>query len=170
MGSKEYLKKNFQGAYDVSRAIHHGIADAKRIKAYEVENVVVHEKNVPVSAPLSKIYVSPSVKRINLVLDELTTSTVKDEKMAKILKLATEAANTQKYALRMITRNNLANPKVYTDFLKENQLKAPMSMSFYTDFSARISSSVYRLEVTDGDVFFTEAEYNKLKGWKDGKK
>lgn len=165
MGVKEYVKENFRAVYDVPRAIHHGIKESKERRQSEAENRVCHTEDVPVDAPLSKMLVLPVEKRLNIVISRLDAATLEDKKQAEILLLAVKIAAEKKYKLRIVSRNNLANPKVFSDFLAKRGIKLPENISFYTDSSARISSSVYRLEVTEGDVFFTEDEINKLKGW-----
>lgn len=162
---KESVKQNLRGAYDIVRAIHHGRAESKARKIFEAENQVVHEADVAVNAPLSKIYVSPSFERINLVFKNFDEKTLAKTEIAEFLTLAIALADAKKYALRIISRNSLPNPKLFTDFVKVNNLTFSKPLSFYTDSAERLSGFATRLEVTDEDVFFFENEIRKLKDW-----
>ena len=109
------------------------------------------------------IFVTPSKNRLNLILTSLDEDALKRNR--DILLIATEKANLNSYELRIITRNNLANPKLYRDLLNAYNVNSPKKVSFYTDWHERVSAPIYALEVTDGDVFFTAKDLNRLKEW-----
>lgn len=169
--TKEYIKKNFRVFYDVSRSVGHGIKESKQRRLSEKRDQVVHNKTVQVDSEIAKLFCLPTTNRINLIFSEFTTRRIEGNKqLNNLLTTASKFARNNDYALRIIVRNELPNPKVYADFLESNHLKMPQSISFYTDKSTRVSCPVHRLEVTDGDVFFLETEVSKLKEWiKNGK-
>ncbi len=169
--TKDYLKKNFRVFYDVSRSVGHGIKESKLRRLSEKRDQVIHKKTVQVDSEIAKLFCFPTTNRINLVFSEFTTRKIEGSKQSsELLTIASKFARNNDYALRIIARNELPNPKVYSDFLEVNHLKMPESISFYTDKSTRVSCPVHRLEVTDGDVFFLETEVSKLKEWiKNGK-
>ena len=169
MGGTKALKTSFKERhrtiYDAARAVRTTFRNSKKIKATARSERAVHAEQVSASAPISKLYIPSGPKRINLVFSFFTESAISNESKDDMLALATKFSVDHKYDLRIVVRNHLPNPKVYIDFLSSKKLTPPASYSFYTDSSERVSSPVYRLDVTDNDVFFTEHELSKLKGW-----
>lgn len=167
---KDRLKSHHQTFYDLARATRTVLKNSKTKRLAAKDEQVTHRQKVSVSAPLSKIYVSSGPKRINLVFADFTAGTVQSESISNMLELATKIATKKGYELRIISRNNLPDPKLYVDFLASKRLIPPEKYSFYTDSSDRISSPIYRLEVSDMDVFFTADDLEKMKGWINGQK
>ena len=160
---KDFTKKHLRSAYDVVRSVHHGAKESKARRLYEEENKVCHAGKVGVDYKLSKLFVEPSVNRLNLIFSSLSHETFSKKDPAELIMLATKFCIEKNFALRIISRNNLPNPRFYHDFIIENNLSIPKSLAFYTDSQDRVSMPTYRLEVTKGDIFFTENELTKLK-------
>ena len=158
---QDSIKRNFRLGYDIVRSAHHGAKESKARKIYEAENKVCHKKKVSINVEISKLFVEPSIKRINLIFESFTEKSISDN--AGIIKIATKFAKEKSYVLRVISRNNLPNPKLFVDFARKNNLLLPDKYSFYTDSLDRVSSPTYRLEVTRDDIFFLENEADKLK-------
>lgn len=158
---KSFTKQNLRPVYDVIRSIHHGTKESKWRKSYEKQNMVCHKGDVQVNHQIAKIYVEPSTKRLNLIFKSFTVETLNNSK--EFLTIATEFAQKKHFAFRIISRNNLPNPKDYYCFATSQNLALPDSISFYTDCMSRVSTPTYRFETTAGDVFFTENEITELK-------
>ena len=164
MSSVKSLAKNrFRLAYDVVRSVHHGAKESKARRLYEEENKVCHTGKVGVDYKLSKLFVEPSVNRLNLVFSSLSQETFSRKDSEELIMLATKFCIEKSFALRIISRNNLPNLRFYHDLIVENNLSVPKVLAFYTDSQDRVSMPTYRLEVTKGDIFFTENELTKLK-------
>lgn len=161
--SKKYIKSHFSTIYSVARSVRNTVKDEKEKKASAKKDCATHSSFVGVGDPLKTIFVTPSKNRLNLIFANLDKNTMSHDK--DFLILATEKANQNGYELRIITRNNLANPKLYHDLIATYNIKSPKTISFYTDWHERVSAPIYALEVTDGDVFFTVKDFNKLKEW-----
>lgn len=161
--SKKYIKSHFGTVYSVARSIRNTVKDEKEKKASAKKDCATHSSFVGVGDPLKMIFVTPSKNRLNLIFDIFDKNTLNQNK--DFLIAATEKATQNDYELRIVTRNNLANPKLYHDLLNTHNVKPPKAVSFYTDWHERVSAPIYALEVTDGDVFFTVKDFNKLKEW-----
>ena len=160
---KEFTKARFRLAYDIARAAHHGAKESKSRKNYERQNNVCHVGNVSTDSKLAKLFVGTNEKRLNIVMKTFSKERLQEKDISELLKLATTFSVKNNYSLRIISRNNLPNPKIYQDFLKDNNLKSPSSISFYTDSASRVAMPTYRLEVTKGDIFFGENELKEIK-------
>ena len=168
--SKEHIKARFSGLYSIGRAVRDAAKNSKKLKETTKLYNVAHDDSVEVGSPLAKIYVNEGPKRLNIVFKRFDAKALENNLLAEFLAISTEIAKKEECELRIISRNNLANPKDYTDFLKKHGLTAPNKCSFYTDSNKRVSGKTYRLSVTKNDVFFTEQELDKLKDWiKNGK-
>ena len=161
--TKSVVKRKFRIGYDIARSAYYGARESKARKTYEEQNKVCHASNVSVDSKLAKLFVEPSVKRLNIIMKSFSKERLQEKEISELLSFATSFSIDKKYALRIISRNNLPNPKVYQDFLKENKLEAPESISFYTDSENRVAMPTYRLEVTKGDIFFAENKLEELK-------
>lgn len=161
MDVRGFTKRNLRFGYDIVRSIHHGAIDSKWRKNYEEQNKACHESNVSASYQIAKLYVDPSIKRLNLIFKSFNAETLNNSK--ELLITATKFATEKHFALRIISRNSLPNPKIYNDFAISQKLTMPESITFYTDCAKRVSMPTYRLEVTKEDAFFNEDEIAKLK-------
>ena len=162
---KSFVKKNFRGAYDVAGAFKNGLKVAKARQAIESKIVVVHEAPVSLESPLRKIVVNTGPARLNLVFKNFSAKTLEEKEKSDFLSTAISFSANQHYALRIISRNSQPSPRTFTSFIKTRRLETPESYSFYTDRSTRLSSSVRRLDVSSGDIFFTENQLAELKTW-----
>ena len=161
MEIKPFIKNKLRFTYDIARSVHHGAKESKWRKIYENQNKAYHEGSVSVDHQIAKLYIQPSIKRLNLIFKSFNAETLNSSK--ELLITATKFAAEKHFALRIISRNNLPDPKLYHDFVNSQKLTAPELISFYTDSVNRVSMPTYRLEVTKDDVFFTENETSKLK-------
>ncbi|MBP3899216.1 hypothetical protein J6D24_00190 [Candidatus Saccharibacteria bacterium] len=161
--SKKYIKSHLGTVYSVARSIRNAVKDEKDKKASAKKDCATHSSSADEGDSLKMIFVTPSKNRLNLILTSLDEDALKRNR--DILLIATEKANLNSYELRIITRNNLANPKLYRDLLNAYNVNSPKKVSFYTDWHERVSAPIYALEVTDGDVFFTAKDLNRLKEW-----
>lgn len=160
---KGYIKTHFSGLYSLGRSVRDASKNSKKLKETEKLYSIAHEGVASVNSPLAIIFVNDGPKRLNLVLCDFSTKKVAD--FADFLSTGIKFARNNNYALRIISRNNLADPKAYIDFLKANNLEGPETYSFYTDSARRVSGKAHRLEITKNDIFFTEDELDKLKDW-----
>jgi len=145
------FKRRHKRTYDFIRDSY---KKAQKRKAPELLGTVTHKPNE--KSPLAVIYTNQKVKRLNLVLDRLDEKSLADPKVAKSIISATELAVKKKLALRIISRNNLVNPKLYRDFLTQKKVVPPADYSFYTDVDSRLASPIHRLEISRGDIFYEE--------------
>ena len=160
--SKKYIKSHFNTAYSVARSVRNTIKNERAKKLSAKEDNATHLSLVPDDAPIKKIYINSPKKRLNVVVSEMDSLS---EPVKAFLVLATTIAHNKNYELRIIVRNSLPNPKAYNDLLQSQNIGLPKSVSFYTDCHERVSSSIYALETTADDVFFTLSEIDKLKEW-----
>ena len=124
----------------------------KRRKTATVDGAVTH---APKANPglLKMILINDGSKRLNLIFD--------NGMEPEVAILVTKFAIKNDFALRIITRNSLANPKTYLDILKEKNVPAPKDYSFYSDVDSRLAPAVHRLEVSRNDVFVATAKSGK---------
>lgn len=167
--TRDYFKKHFGGVYGTMRSVRNSLRLEKKKREAEKHDDITHDAPITMSAPIAKIYVNDEINRLNIILDKFSVESIENKDVSQMLTFATKIAREKSYALRIIVRNNLPNPKLYTDFLSEHKLKAPENYSFYTDYSGRLASPVHRLEVARGDVFFVMDEYENLERWANGK-
>ncbi|MBQ6355054.1 hypothetical protein IJJ18_01365 [Candidatus Saccharibacteria bacterium] len=134
-------KTRHKHLYDAAKSFYR---KAQRKKTPALEGAVTHAlKTNP--GPLKMILINDGPKRLNLIFDDLMEP--------DILILVTKFAVKNDFALRIITRNSLANPKNYLDILKEKNTPAPKDYSFYSDIEQRLAPPVHRLEISRNDVF-----------------
>ncbi|MBR3263993.1 hypothetical protein IKF94_02035 [Candidatus Saccharibacteria bacterium] len=162
---KSFVKQHFRGAYDAAGAFKNGLKVAKYRRATEAKIVAVHESAIPVDSSLKKIVTNTGPKRLNLVFRTFSEKSLADKEKTEFLVAGIKFAANKGFDLRIISRNNQANPRNLTTFAKKHSLALPENYSFYTDRASRLSSPVRRLDVTKNDVFFTENELLKLKEW-----
>lgn len=163
--SKEHIKTRFVGLYNVGRAVRNATKNSKKLKETAKLYDATHDNNVKVDSPLATICVNEGPKRLNIVFEKFDAKALENDTLKEFLVASTNFAKKEDYELRIISRNNLANPKDYTDFLKKHGLTTPKNYSFYTDSNHRVSGRTYRLSIAKNDVFFTEQELEKLKDW-----
>lgn len=156
---KKQFKSRHQNAYAIVRAVHNARIENRDRKMYT--DIVVHSGHVSVDAPLKMILVDSDSPRLNIILSSLSKRSL--EENANFVLCATEYAIKSGIELRIISRNNLPNPNDYYEFLAKTNNKRLKKVSFYTDSINRVSSSTFRLEVSDKDVFFNERELRKLR-------
>lgn len=162
---KDRIKSHHQTFYSVARAMRDALkAEKKKKNARETEQVI-HCEPVSSSAPLSKIYLSSGPKRINLIFEKFNEDSLRQKAVSDALITVSKFAASKNVILRIISRNNLPNPNVYVNFLAGKKLDLPEKYSFYTDYSDRVSSPIYRLEVSNSDIFFTIDRPNRIKEW-----
>lgn len=150
-------KKNHRHIYGAARSVYNRLHKKSSLQLGDV----THSPNEK-DAPLKMIYVNNDVKRLNLILDDnLDETTIKKPTVSEVLVLVTNFVNKHNFHLRIITRKNLANPKVYLDFLKAEKISAPKSYSFYTDVDTRLAPVVHRLEVSKSDIFLATSPASK---------
>lgn len=150
-------KKNHRHIYGAARSVYNKLHKKSAAQLGDVTHPA-SEKD----APLKMIFVNDDVKRLNLILDDnLDENTIKKPTISEILALVTNFANKHDFHLRIITRKNLANPKVYLDFLKSEKISAPKNYSFYTDIDSRLAPVVHRLEVSKSDIFLATSPASK---------
>ena len=162
---KSFIKQHFRGIYDFAGAVYHGFGAAKARRLSEVEVIAVHESSVNADSPLKIIAVNTDRNRLNVVFKNFSKKALEDKKTEDFLKTAIKFASTHDYTLRIISRNNQPNPRLFIAFIEKHQLKVPNDYSFYTDSATRLSGSVRRLDVSKNDIIFTENETEKLKDW-----
>lgn len=162
---KQYIKSKHSTLYDAARIMRNSLRDSKERKLSMEKLRVTHSGKIKADAPLAMILLDSGPKRLNLVFSDFTTDILKETLIIDALLQATRFAVEHDYVLRIIVRNHLPNPKLYTDMMHANHSELPIRYSFYTDSEERVSSPVYRLEVSSNDIFFTENEFSKLKGW-----
>lgn len=160
---KGYIKTHFSGLYSLGRSVRDASKNSKKLKETEKLYNIAHEGAASVNSPLATIFVNDGPKRLNLIFCDFNVKKITD--FTDFLSTGIKFARNNNYALRIISRNNLANPKAYVDFLKANNLEGPETYSFYTDSARRVSGKAHRLEITKNDIFFTEDELDKLKDW-----
>lgn len=158
---KAKLKTQCSTLYRVAREIKKALKNDDR----ETLCSATHDAHVSAVAPLSKLYIPIGPKRINLVFSTLDKEAILKEETQKLLIDAIKFANKAQYEVRIITRNQLPDPKIFVDFLKKEKLEVAEKYSFYTDCSDRMSNSVRRLEVSENDEFFFEGENKKMERW-----
>lgn len=143
-------KLHHKKIYGVARSIRRSRENRRKVAT--IEGTVTHSPKAN-PGPLKMILVNDDEKRLNLIFDGAMEPDV--------LVLVTKFANKNNFALRIITRNSLANPKAYLDILKENGVPAPKNYSFYSDIEDRLAPPVHRLEVSRNDVFVATAKSGK---------
>ena len=159
------MKQHFRSAYDTAGAFKNGLKAAKYRRDTEAKIVAVHESAIPVDSPLKKIVTNTGPKRLNLVFRTFSEKALADKEKTEFLVAGIKSAINKDISLRIISRNNQPNPRELTTFAKKHNLVLPENYSFYTDRASRLSSPVRRLDITGGDVIFTENELSKLKEW-----
>ena len=159
---KEFIKSHFSVLYSAVRSARNTIKDEKLKKSSSLDRAT-HSSIVSVNHLIRKIYVTPKKNRFNVIVSKLNENLDNQEK--GLLAHATNLANKEGYALRIISRNCLPNANVYNHLLEQRNIKRPRELSFYTDWSERVSLPIQSLEVTSGDIFFTTIkdieEWNK---------
>lgn len=123
-------------------------------RRHSVATTVTHSPQAKPVHPLATININPDFHRLNLVFDRLDAKTIEKPEVRQALTLATDFVNQYHFRLRIITRNNQPNPKLYLDFLKRQRLVIPEFYSFYNDSTERISSPTRHLDLSKNDIFF----------------
>ncbi|MCL2883882.1 MAG: hypothetical protein FWF49_00160 [Oscillospiraceae bacterium] len=94
------------------------------------------------------------VRRLNLVTDSIEPSSLLGG-VATALITATLFASRYGCPLRIITRNAPVNPRDYYEILRLNQLEAPPSVTFYSDYDRdKDGKKIFKLDVSSEDIFF----------------
>ena len=162
---KSFAKKNLRGIYNFASAFRYGLNISKERQLSEKITNSTHDTNVSVDSPLKIIVVNSGPKRLNIVFKDFPKDICENKKRADFLMQAIIFANTNHFALRIISRNNQINPRYFKTFLKKNSLSVPDRYDFYTDSATRISSPVRRLDISKNDVIFTENDIINFKKW-----
>ena len=145
------FKRRHKRAYDFIRDSY---KKTQKRKVPKLLGTVTHKPNE--KTPLAVIYTNQKTERLNLILDRLDEKTLTDPKIAEIVISATKLAAKKKIALRIVSRNNIVDPKLYRDFLTQKKVVPPADYSFYTDVDSRLASPIHRLEISHGDIFYDE--------------
>ena len=162
---KKQIKQRFRGLYSIGRSGRDTAKNNKKLKASEALYTASHAQNVAVDYPIKTIVVDGGPKRLNLIFDKFDGNAIKDHDKASFLATGILFAEEEGYALRIISRNCLADAKAFVDFEKAKKIGPIQNYSFYSDSADRVSGKTYRLSVTKQDVFFTENDLEKLKDW-----
>ncbi len=167
---KKQIKAHFSGLYSLGRSIRDVSKNNKKLKETEKLYNATHANSITADAPIATIFINDGPRRINLVYSKFNKEALAEQEKLDLLIVGTEFANAHNFAIRIISRNELPNPRIYCETLKSKKIDIPEDYSFYTDASERVSGKTYRLSITKNDIFFTEKELKKLKEWiKDGK-
>ena len=151
------FKRRHKKSYDFIRDSYKKIQARKNTP--ELAGTVTHPKGE--KTPLAFIYTNQAVKRLNLILNQLDEKTLKNPEIASDIIDATNFAAKNHYHLRIISRNNLVNPKLYRDFLTQKKIQPPEDYSFYTDIDSRLAPPIHRLEISRTDIFYDDLKGNK---------
>ena len=145
------VKAKHNRTYRAAKKVYQKIQKAK---TPELAGSVVH--NSREKTPLKIIASNWEEPRLNLILDRFDERALKNPEIEKLVLAATKQANDTTKNLRIISRNNLPNPKLYVDFLAQHKASLPEKYSFYSDIDTRVSSPIHRLEVSHADVFYNQ--------------
>ena len=162
---KEHIKTHFSGLYSLGRSVRDASKNNKKLKENAKLYNATHIEKVGADAPLATIIVNDGPKRLNLVFSDFSQATLEKKEMAEFLAAGISFAKDNDYVLRIISRNNLADQRAYSNFLMIQNIEGPVNYSFYTDSAKRVSGKTYRLDITKDDVFFIEGEQKNLKDW-----
>ena len=167
---KEHIKTHCSSLYNIGRAVRDATRNSKSLKETAKLYNASHDADLEADSLLAIIYVNDGPKRLNLIFKSFDKNVLATQDVAEFLTMGINFSKKENYSLRIISRNNLINPKDYIDFVKEHNLDAPKEYSFYTDSGRRVSGKAHRLSITKNDFFFTEQDLEKFKGWiKNGK-
>lgn len=106
----------------------------------------------PVDA-IASVVVDEPVRRLNVVTDTIDAGSLLGG-VATALLAATEFANRYGYELRIITRNTDVNPLNYENIMRISGIAPAKSISYYSDYERHTKPVDFKLELTEGDVFF----------------
>ncbi len=164
-GLKSFAKKNLRGIYDFASVFCHSFDAAKLRRQKEQDAIAAHETAVSNNSIPKIIYVNSGPDRLNIVFKKISKQALEEKETSNFLINATNFAAEHHFALRIISRNSLINPRDFLDFARTHKLTVPENYSFYTDLASRLSSPVRRLDISKNDYIFTETEAANLKEW-----
>lgn len=134
-----------------------GVRTIKKLKRSTPQSYISTRSDVSYtispSSAIQVIHLSTPVKRLNLVFESFSRNSFTDYSKAALL-LAIQFSHQYHYVLRIITRCNMADARIFQQFLRENNFSQSIKPSFYTDARDRVAQSQHRLELTSDDIFF----------------
>lgn len=121
--------------------------------------------------PIQTINGEDEVRRLNFVTDSIDSHSLLGG-VATALIIATEFANRNNLALRIITRTTPANPVNYNNIMRISGVPAAENVTFYSDHDRDVLGNVnFKLEINEKDIFFatswwSAAAIKKTSPWK----
>lgn len=116
-------------------------------------NYLLNER-LPNIQPIQTVIMENGPKRLNFVTDSIDSHSLLGG-VATALIVATEFANRNNLALRIITRTTPVNPVNYGNIMKMSGIPVAQNVTYYTDYDRDVLGNItYKLEISDEDIFF----------------